>query len=173
MEEGPVLPLPPVGISASFILSLLILGAYAVPVSIKTWGRPWSCLAEPGVFKTSRWVRQVHSNCPGGSRAVPWEPFGLNVENSGRLLGGGSPGIGASSKLGRRKGLGRAHRFGGCPLPPTTAEPTSCLPGSCPSPPPSHLCITQQHLRRRCHNRIGQPHLATKPWENLGQSPEK
>lgn len=83
----------------------------------------------------------MHSNCPGGSRTVPWEPFGLNVENSGRLLGGGSPGIEASSKLGSRKGLGRAHRFGGCPLLPTAAEPTSrplvpVLP---------HLLLTSHH----------------------------
>lgn len=41
----------PVGIFAPFTLSLLILGPYAVPVGIKTWGRPWSCLAEPDVFR--------------------------------------------------------------------------------------------------------------------------
>lgn len=39
------------GIFAPFILSLLILGPYAVPVGIKTWVRPWSCLAEPDVFR--------------------------------------------------------------------------------------------------------------------------
>lgn len=65
-------------------------------------------------LQTSGLIRQVRSNWRGSPSAVPWEPFQLNADNSGRLLRGGRSGIRASRKLGRRNCLGRAHRFGGC-----------------------------------------------------------
>lgn len=82
-------------------------------------------------LQTSGLIRQVCSNWRGSPSAVPWEPFQLNVDNSGRLLRGGRSGIGASRKLGRRNGLGRAHGFGGCwasPPHPTAAEPAPLVP---------------------------------------------
>lgn len=63
-------------------------------------------------LQTIGWIKQVHSYWLRGLSTVPWELFGLNVEISGRLLRRGSSCIRTSRKLGRREGLGRAHRFG-------------------------------------------------------------
>lgn len=107
------------------------------------------------------------------------EPFRLEVENPGRLLGGGGLGIGALRKLGRRN-LERVPKVWGLlgdgppqasPVLLPAAEPASCPPGSCLSPPPSPLLCITQHLRRRCHNRLWQPRSGNEALEKPGAEP--
>ena len=120
-------------------------------------------LALPGMsghLQTSGWIRQVHSHWYGGpSTRSRGSPFSLSVGDPGRLLRGGGSGVEASRKLGRGRGQRKARKVWGPQahlLPPTAAEPASCPPGSCPSPPPSPLLCITQHLSRRCHNRLWQ-----------------
>lgn len=132
-------------------------------------------LALPGMaghLQTSGWIRQVRRPQHRAQR----EPFSLNVENPGRLLRGGGSGVEASRKLGRGRGLTKAHKVWGplgrrpqTRLLPTATELASCPPGSCPSPPPSLLLCITQRLSRRCHNRLWQQ-SAGKTWGRAQRS---
>lgn len=67
------------------------------------------------------------------------EPFSLNVENPGRFLKGGGSGVEASRKLGRGRGLRKAHKA------PAAPRLAFSLPLQL-SPPPALLVPVLPHL---------------------------